>query len=275
MKLATGLVAGREQTIVVDDDLSGRAFDADIVDLLTGDRRPAPADGRDVDVAATRLLPVVPRPEKFICVGLNYRTHILEMGRELPSYPTLFAKFGRALIGARDPIVLPAESSLMDWEAELGVVIGRPVRRASPEQARAAIGGYTVVNDVSARDWQGRTSEWLQGKSWEATTPVGPWLALAESVDPGRTGAPDLEVRCTVNGEVVQRARTSDLVFSPWELVAYVSTLVTLVPGDIIATGTPAGVGAAMRPPRSLHPGDVVVTEIEGIGACSNECVAA
>jgi acylpyruvate hydrolase len=206
---------------------------------------------------------------------LNYRSHILEMGHEPPEFPTLFAKYSRSLIGAYDPIALPAASEKMDYEVELAVIVGREVRNASVDRAAAAIAGYSVLNDVTARDWQRRTQQWLQGKTWEHTTPLGPWLVSADEVDPDGRGRPDVTVRCEVNGEVVQQARTSDLVFTPADLVAYASTVITLAPGDVIATGTPGGVGAARNPPRFLQPGDVVRTTIDGIGSCENRCETA
>jgi acylpyruvate hydrolase len=226
-----------------------------------GPRHPLP----DVDLA-----PVVARPEKVICLGLNYRSHIEEMGRELPTHPTLFSKFSRALIGARDPIVLPPESEMVDWEAELAFVIGRPARRARGTEATRAIAGFCVLNDVSVRDWQSRTTQFLQGKTFERTTPVGPALVTPEELD----GATDLSISCEVDGEVMQSARTKDLLFPPAELVAYISTILTLVPGDLIATGTPAGVGMARTPPAFLRPEMVVRTSIEGIGELVNPCVA-
>jgi acylpyruvate hydrolase len=229
--------------------------------------RAATTDGPRHDLATLDYAPLLPHPEKIVCVGLNYRTHILEMGHELPDHPTLFAKYSRALVGANDPIVLPRASQKMDWEAELGVVIGSPVRDATPAQAAAAIAGYTVVNDVSARDWQNRTAQWLQGKTFEACTPIGPWLVVSD--DP----ALDVEMTCSVDGEVVQRARTGDLVFDPVSLIAYISEVVTLVPGDVIATGTPGGVGHARKPARYLEDGTVMVTSVDGVGTCRNTCV--
>jgi len=219
---------------------------------------------RDADLA-----PVVPRPSKIICLGLNYRSHIEEMGAELPKFPTLFAKFPSALIGARDPIQLPQESNSVDWEGELAFVIGRRVRNASADEARDAIGGYTICNDVSMRDWQWRTSEWLQGKTWEGGTPLGPAVVTPDEVD----HAGDLLLRCEVDGEVVQETNTSDLLFKPADIVSYVSTITTLEPGDVFSTGTPGGVGAGMQPPRFLQPGQVVRTTIEGLGELVNECV--
>ncbi|WP_224404059.1 fumarylacetoacetate hydrolase family protein [Pseudonocardia sp. ICBG1034] len=224
------------------------------------------ATGTRHELAGLDYAPLVPQPEKIFCVGLNYRTHILEMGRELPQYPALFAKFARSLVGALDPVELPAGSEQVDWEAELGVVIGTEVRHASPEQAAAAIAGYTVVNDVTARDFQYRSVEWLQGKTFERSTPVGPWLVT--DAEPG-------EISCEVDGDVVQKADTGDLVFGPAELVAYISQIITLVPGDIIATGTPGGVGHARKPPRYLGEGSVVVTRVEGVGELKNSFVKA
>jgi len=223
----------------------------------------ASADGPRHATAALDYAPPVPAPEKIFCVGLNYRSHILEMGREVPAHPTVFAKFARALVGAHDPVRLPAGSTQVDWEAELGVVVGAPVRHATPDQARAAIAGYTVVNDVTARDFQFRTPQWLQGKTFEASTPVGPWLVVTD--EPGGR-----ELTCAVDGELVQKADTADLVFDPVTLVAYLSQIITLVPGDLIATGTPGGVGHARTPPRYLRAGSELVTRVEGIGECRN-----
>jgi acylpyruvate hydrolase len=223
-----------------------------------------------VPVAEADFAPVVPQPSKVLCVGLNYRSHILETGRELPQYPTLFAKFAETLMGPNDDLVLPSVSERVDWEVELGVVIGRAVYRATPEEAAGAIAGYTVINDVSMRDWQRRTLQWLAGKMFERSTPAGPYL-----VTPGEVGdAADLEVRCEVDGAVMQQSRTSDLLFKPAEIVAYASQAITLRPGDLIATGTCGGVGDARKPPVYLQPGNVLRTWIEGLGECLNHCVA-
>jgi acylpyruvate hydrolase len=226
--------------------------------------------GVEHDLEAVDLAPVVPHPPKIICLGLNYEPHIREMGHDPPKVPTLFAKYTEALIGPRDPIVLPRVSARVDWEAELAFVIGTPVRHADAGAARAAIAGYTVCNDVSMRDWQRRTEQWLQGKTFEHSTPIGPVLVTPDEVDDAR----DLTVSCDVDGERRQSARTSELVFDPVEIVRYVSTILTLVPGDLISTGTPGGVGAGMNPPVFLHPGQVVRTAIEGIGELRNRCVA-
>jgi acylpyruvate hydrolase len=190
------------------------------------------------------------------------------MGRELPEYPTLFAKFADALIGPRDPIQLAPESSAVDWEAELAVVVGGTVRRAGAAEAEAAIAGFTVLNDVTMRDWQYRTTQWLQGKTFEATTPIGPVLVTPDELPGGVR--PALQLTAAVDGETVQKADTSDLVFDPVALVRYVSVIMTLRPGDVIATGTPGGVGHARKPPRYLAAGMTLTTEIEGIGRLEN-----
>ncbi len=220
-------------------------------------------------LATVDLAPVVPRPSKIFCLGLNYAAHIRETGREPPSHPAVFAKFATALIGARDDIWLPLESQRVDWEVELAFVIGRRARRVGPDEARAAIAGYTICNDVSMRDYQHRTPQWLQGKTWEHATPVGPVLVSGDELD----DAGDLRLTCEVDGELVQDGRTSDLVFGPVEIVRYLSAIVTLEPGDLVSTGTPSGVGDARTPPVYLCPGQVLRSAIEGIGELVNRCV--
>src|SRR5690606_12110296 len=201
-------------------------------------------------------------------VGLNYRTHILEMGRELPEHPTLFAKFPEALVGPHDEIALDPQSQAVDWEAELAVVVGAPVRRATEAEAEAAIAGFAVLNDVTMRDWQYRTLQWLQGKTFEATTPFGPQLVTPDELPGGVR--PALALTCAVDGETVQSANTSDLVFDPVALVGYVSRILTLGPGDVIATGPPGGVGHARTPARYLPDGAVLTTAIDGLGEQRN-----
>lgn len=229
---------------------------------------------RSAPVYATQgadFAPPVPNPSKVVCVGHNYIHHIREMGRELPTYPTLFAKFADTLIGANDDIVKPAETDAMDWEVELAVVVGKQVRRASEDEAVDAIAGFTVMNDISVRDWQFRTTEWTQGKIWDASTPVGPYLVTPDELRGGVR--PALEVRTIVGGEVMQGDNTGALLFDPPFLVQYISTIVRLNPGDLIATGTPAGVGHMREPRRYLIGGESVVTDIEGLGRCENRIV--
>lgn len=218
---------------------------------------------------------LLPRAGKVICCGLNYADHILEMGRELPEYPTLFAKFADTLTGPADEIRV-AGSASVDWEAELAVVVGADLKDADEAQAAAGIAGYTVANDVSMRDWQNRTLQWLQGKAFEASTPVGPVLVTPEELPEGLHAAGEqnpgdgVEVRCYVNGELVQVGNTSTLVFGPARLLSYISRFTTLRPGDLVLTGTPGGVGMGMKPPRFLADGDILRTEIEGIGRLEN-----
>ncbi|MDQ2624406.1 MAG: fumarylacetoacetate hydrolase family protein [Actinomycetota bacterium] len=231
------------------------------------------ADGPRHDaVEAGSWAPPVLRPSKIVCVGLNYRNHILEMGRELPEYPTLFAKFPEALVGPFDPIVLPAHASdAVDWEAEVAVVIGATARRVPEHEAGAVIAGFAVLNDVTMRDYQYRTTQWFQGKTFEATTPFGPWLTVSEDGTPPGGAS---EMRTEIDGEVMQRTPVDDMVFGPAALVSYVSHVITLHPGDVIATGTPGGVGHARTPARYLEPGQVLVTSVSGLGELRNEIVA-
>jgi acylpyruvate hydrolase len=224
--------------------------------------------GESVPLAGAEFATLVTQPTKTLWVGLNYRDHLLETGTPLPSYPTLFSKFTEALIGAHDDIVLPSVSDEVDWEVELCVVIGRPARHVSESEALSVIAGYTVANDISVRDYQLRTHNSTQGKTFEHTTPVGPFLVTGDEVG----DALDLEVGCEVDGELVQHDRTSELVFSSANLVSYCSDIVTLKPGDLISTGTPGGVGFTRQPPRYLNPGQVVRTFIEGLGECRNVC---
>jgi acylpyruvate hydrolase len=274
MRLATIRRGGQTRAVRVEADHAVDTGHADVGALL------ADPAWRDVAAAAAGPVypragldyaPVIPRPGKIVCVGLNFAPHIREMGRELPVFPTLFAKFPEALVGARDDIMLPAVSDAVDWEAELAVIIGAPVRHAGPAAAAAAIAGFSVLNDVTARDWQYRTPQWLQGKTFEATTPFGPELITPDEL--GGT-APALELTGHVDDELVQSASTADLVFGPAATVSYVSTILTLRPGDVLALGTPGGVGHARRPPRYLQPGQVLTTRIDGLGACRNPCVA-
>src|SRR2546423_893944 len=225
----------------------------------------ASANGERVALAGADLAPTV-RPSKVICVGLNYRSHIEEMGRGFPDHPTLFIKFPDTLTGPYDDLVVPSASAEVDWEVELGVVIGRPARRVDEAGAAACIAGYTVVNDISMRDWQWRTTQWDQGKNFEASTPVGPFLVTGDEIG----DAADLEVTTRVDGETMQTGRTGDLLFKPAAIVAYVSQFTTRRPGDLIATGTPGGVGAGRDPKVFLAPGQVLKTAIEKIGACQN-----
>ncbi len=272
MRLATIHAGAATQAVRLEDGSAVLLPFRDVGDALSATTELAELGrltGQVLPLEQVRFAPLVIAPQKIICVGLNYLTHIEEMGRDMPAHPTLFAKFATALVGADDEIILPPESASVDWEAELAVVIGSPCRHVTAADARDLIAGYSVANDVSVRDWQWRTSQWLQGKTFDHTTPLGPVLVTGDEID----DAQDLEVRCVVDGVERQKGRTSDLLFSPADLVSYVSKVTTLLPGDIILTGTPGGVGSGSKPPVYLQPGQSLVTSIEGIGRCHNTCV--
>lgn len=274
MKLATARIEGATRAVRVEGDSLVDLGYSDLGELLAQPdwkARAAASDGATYSAEGVSYAPLVPQPSKVVCVGLNYRNHIKEMGRDLPEYPTLFSKFSDTLIGATDDIMRPAETAAFDWEVELAVVIGSPVRRATTAEAEQAIAGFTVLNDITCRDWQFRTKEWLQGKNWDATTPVGPYLVTPDELPGGVR--PTLDVRLLVDGEQMQSDNTGDLLFDPVALVEYVSTMIRLNPGDIIATGTPGGVGHARKPERYLLGGETVVTEIDGIGRLENRVV--
>jgi acylpyruvate hydrolase len=216
------------------------------------------------------LLAPVPRPGKTICVGLNYRGHVAESKREEPEYPVLFTKFDDSVIGPFAPIEKPAESEQTDYEGELAIVIGAPARRVPREQALEVVAGYSVANDVTMRDYQYKTHQWLQGKAWPRTTPIGPYLVTGDEVDEAR----DLAIRLWLNGEEMQNSRTRLMIFDIPTLVSTISEFTELAPGDVILSGTPEGVGFRRDPQVFMRPGDRVRVEIEGIGAIENEVVA-
>ncbi|MEJ7647548.1 MAG: fumarylacetoacetate hydrolase family protein [Nakamurella sp.] len=223
--------------------------------------------GSDRSAEQFTLAPVVINPGKVICCGLNFADHITEMGRDLPEYPTLFAKYADTLIGANDEILAPpAAQQALDWEAELAVVVGATLVRADRDTAALAIAGYTIANDVSMRDWQHRTLQWFQGKAWDASTPVGPFLVTPDEVDP----VAGLTLRCTVDGQVRQESTTRELVFDAPSLLAYISSFTALRIGDLVLLGTPGGVGSAAKPPTYLRDGSRMLTEIENLGRLDN-----
>jgi len=271
MKVATIRVGdGSTRAVRIDGDVAIEIPGvADVGELLAtvGLDGARSATGTAHPVAALDFAPVVPHPSKIVCVGQNYKAHIAETHREPPQYPTLFAKFEDSLVGAHDDLVRPAESSLMDWEGELAIVIGREIRRAVGAEAEAAIAGYTVANDISFRDWQYRTTQWLQGKMWSASTPVGPVLATPDEL-PFQA-----RIVTEVDGVVKQDGEIHDLVFGPVALIEYISTVTVLRPGDLILTGTPSGVGHVREPQERLEPGSVVSVEIDGIGRLVNRIV--
>ena len=214
------------------------------------------------------MLPIE-RPGKIVCVGLNYRDHAEEQGVELPSEPLLFAKWPTSLIGPGEAIVIPPIVTKADYEAELGVVIGTRAKRVSKENAFEAVLGYLCANDVSARDLQFSDGQWTRGKSPDTFCPVGPMVLRDDISDPH-----DLRIRAIVSGEVLQDSTTANLIFGIDDVISYASQTTTLEPGDLILTGTPAGVGVFRDPQRLLQPGDEVTIEIEGIGSLTNPVVA-
>lgn len=246
----------------IEDDLMvpmGR----DLVAYLAGDE--VPSEGQVRLLTEVTLLAPVPRPGKIVCVGLNYRDHAAETGKPVPTEPVLFAKFANSVIGDAATVDIPAVTSEVDWEAELGVVIGRRSTRVDVSDALDHVAGYTCLNDLSARDLQRSTSQWTRGKAIDGFLPMGPWLVTRDEVpDPQ-----DLTISCTVNGRLAQSSSTKEMVFEVAELVSFISQTMTLEPGDVIATGTPPGVGMAQDPPWFLGPGDEVVVEIERLGRLS------
>jgi 2-keto-4-pentenoate hydratase/2-oxohepta-3-ene-1,7-dioic acid hydratase in catechol pathway len=230
--------------------------------LATGEA----TDGPPVALDAVRLLAPVPRPGKVIGIGLNYRDHAAESGQPIPTAPILFPKFANSVIGPGQAIVIPPETAEPDYEAELGVVIGRTAHRVAEDDALSYVAGYTCVNDVSARDLQFESSQWMLGKAIDTFLPCGPWLVTADEIPDPQA----LAVRLTLNGEELQSSSTAQMVFGVAELVASLSRTMTLEPGDLIATGTPPGVGFARKPPIWLRDGDEVSVEVERVGTLTN-----
>jgi 2-keto-4-pentenoate hydratase/2-oxohepta-3-ene-1,7-dioic acid hydratase in catechol pathway len=223
-----------------------------------------------IPATSVRLRAPIPKPRKLLCVGLNYRDHAEETGSEIPDVPTIFNKFATAVIGPGDQIVLPKVSKSPDYEAEFAFVIGRGGRHIPADNWREHVFGYTIVNDVSARDYQRATTQWLMGKTFDTFAPMGPWIVTADEIaDPHA-----LDISMTIGGEVLQRSNTQNLIFKIPDLISFLSSVFTLEPGDIVSTGTPAGVGAARKPPRFLRPGDECVVNISGIGELRNPVVA-
>ena len=260
--------------VLLDDrvaDLSAAGF-ADMISVLrAGDAVRSRADSAPaVPLSSVKLMAPVPRPPKLICVGLNYRDHAIESGMEIPSVPTIFNKFPNVVIGPGESIVLPKNSAKPDYEAELAFVIGKGGRHIPAERWREHVAGYTMVNDVSARDVQMATTQWLMGKTFDTFAPMGPVLVTADEIADPHT----LDITLTINGEVLQKSNTRELIFKVPDLVAFISGIVTLEAGDVVSTGTPSGVGFARKPPRYLRAGEDVVVHVAGIGELRNPVVA-
>jgi acylpyruvate hydrolase len=228
------------------------------------------AGERVLSLDRVELGPPVPDPEKIVCLGLNYPEHAAEAALDIPPVPTLFAKFRNSLVGPTSPVIVPAASHFIDYEGELVVVIGKRCQRVTEQDALAYVAGYTICNDVSARDLQIQTSQWTAGKAIDTFAPMGPGIVLAADIPDPQA----LTLTTRVNGEVVQRESTSQMIFSVAATIAFLSSFMTLEPGDLIATGTPSGIGARRQPPLFLHAGDIVEVEIEPIGKIRNPLVA-
>ncbi|MDQ2088873.1 fumarylacetoacetate hydrolase family protein [Marimonas arenosa] len=278
MKLLRYGPAGQEQPGILDGegrvralsgpDFAGRGVSLERLDSL-----------RDIDIAS---LPVVDAPGRigpcvgtvpnFFCIGLNYAKHAAESGMDVPKEPIIFSKASSALSGPDDPVIIPRGSQKSDWEVELGVVIGREALYVSEAEALDCVAGYCTINDVSEREFQiEKGGQWIKGKSAPSFGPTGPWLVTADEVGDPQT----LRLWLSLNGDVVQDSNTDDMIFSVAEIVSYMSRFMKLQPGDVIATGTPSGVGMGMSPQRFLRPGDVMELEVEGLGKQRQEAVAA
>ena len=248
------------------DVIGGGADALDAVQRWQG----APPGRDDLDAAQVRLLAPVPRPPKIICVGLNYRDHAEESKLAIPEVPTIFSKFPTAVIGPGHPIVLPKVSTKPDYEAEMAVVIGKGGRHIAEKDWRSHVFGYTILNDVSARDYQMATTQWTIGKTFDTFAPMGPVVVTADEIEDPHA----LDISLDIDGVELQRSNTKHLIFRIPYLIAHLSSVFTLEPGDIISTGTPSGVGFARTPPRWLKDGDTVTVKVEGIGELVNPVVA-
>jgi len=279
MRFVTFAVDGKPRPGVLSgqtvSDLSTAGF-ASLLDFIeSGDDGRAKAEklaasGGGYSLDKVKLLAPIPKPRKLICVGLNYRDHAAETNSEIPSVPTIFNKFATAVIAAGENIVLPKVSKSPDYEAEFAFVIGRGGRNIAGADWPKHVFGYTIVNDVSARDYQRATTQWLMGKTFDTFAPIGPWIVSADEIADPHT----LDIQLEIGGERLQNSNTRELIFKIPDLIAYLSSVFTLEPGDIVSTGTPAGVGVARKPPRFLRAGDDVVVRIQSIGELRNPVVA-
>jgi acylpyruvate hydrolase len=265
--------------MVIDLNRADSSLPTDMIAFLEGGSRTHALAAKALAVApASALLPLasvtlkapILRPGKIMCLGYNYQDHAAELKAELPKYPIIFAKYGNCVIGPGEAIVLPKVSSSPDYEAELAVVIGRRAKNVAAADALGYVGGYTCCNDVSARDWQFRTSQWTIGKTFDTFAPMGPVLVTADEIADPQT----LDIKLSIGGEVLQSSNTRYLIFTVADIIAYLSSVMTLEPGDVISTGTPSGVGDGRTPKRWLKPGEVVRIEIAGIGVLENPIVA-
>ena len=272
-EIRTGVVVGDE---IVDLTAPGVGLPGDMLELLRSGpgaierAADAVADGPRIPLSSAHLIAPVPHPAKVLAIGMNYSDHIAELGRERPEYQYWFNKQRTCITGPGAPVVVPRVSNMVDYEGELAVVIGRRSRYLSVDRATDVIAGYTVMNDVSVRDWQWRSPTFTMGKSFDTHGPMGPWIVTPDEIDDPQ----DLGIRTWVNDDLRQDSSTSQMIFSVAEQIAYLSNGFTLEAGDVVLTGTPAGVGAASEPPRWLAPGDVVRITIDRVGTLENPVVA-
>ena len=281
MRLTTFSCAGHQQEagIVTDGHVFGLAQIGypSVISLLEGGdsalaraAKLAAGGGDAFPLDEVRQHAPVPNTRKFICIGLNYRDHAIESGMEIPEIPTVFTKYGNAVCGPGDPIILPSASQKVDYEAEFAFVIGRRAKNVEAADWEDYVFGYTCVHDVSARDYQLATSQWTIGKTFDTFGPMGPELVSKDEIDDPNA----LRIRLDLNGETMQDSNTNQLVFDVPALLEYLSAVMTLDPGDVVSTGTPPGVGMARKPPVYLKPGDICTVRIEDVGELTNPCVS-
>lgn len=263
MRIISFLHEGRPCYGVVDGDVARTFPSGEMLGNVLANQPTGPV----VPITGLQLLPVVPNPGKVICIGLNYRDHALEGGNPIPDYPAVFVRTTTSLVAHGQPLLRPPVSDKLDYEAELAVVIGRTATRVASGSALDYVAGYACFNDGSVRDYQRKSTQWTMGKNFDRTGAFGPELVTADELPDGARG---LAITSRVNGAVMQDGNTSDMIFDVPTLIEILSEVMTLEPGDVIATGTPAGVGYARKPPRFLKPGDVCEVTIEKIGTLSN-----
>jgi 2-keto-4-pentenoate hydratase/2-oxohepta-3-ene-1,7-dioic acid hydratase in catechol pathway len=273
-KARPGLLTANDSLV----DLSAAGFSTllDVIEAGADGRSKAQAfaataSGENTySLSSVKLLAPIPKPRKLICVGLNYRDHAAETGSPIPDVPTIFNKFATAVIGPGADIVLPKVSKSPDYEAEFAFIVGIGGRHITAQDWQKHMFGYTIINDVSARDYQRATTQWLMGKTFDTFAPMGPWIVTADEIaDPH-----NLNIQLEINGETLQNSNTRELIFKIPDLIAFLSSVFTLEPGDIVSTGTPSGVGVARKPQRFLRPGEEVTVKIQGIGELTNPVVA-
>ena len=277
-KTRIGALSGKQGETVVDLSVAVPSLPQNLKSFLAGGASALakaqaaaanPPAGSTLKLADVKLQAPIPNPGKIICIGLNYRDHAAESNSPLPPYPIVFAKYANTVLAPGEAIVLPKNSQQIDYEAEFGVVIGKRARHVSEADALNYVGGYLPFHDVSARDYQMRTSQWSMGKTFDTFAPFGPALTTADEIADPQT----LDIQLSINGEVLQKSNTSNLIFTVQQLIADLTSVMTLEPGDIIATGTPGGVGSARKPQRWLKAGDVVRIEIAKLGVLENPVV--